>query len=1019
MVKQHLAAKFLVSMICLFGAFVYAERAGGIRGMVYDSDFDAPLAAAEVMIAETGQKAVATDEGNFVFSEVKPGTYTVVISKDGYTRQVKADVVVSPGQMAEVNTSLSGDFEEMDEFVVQDVQIGTGTEAALLDLRMESPALMDSISTELMSQAGAGDAAAALKLVAGATVQDGKYATIRGLPDRYVNSQMNRVRLPTADADKRAVQLDQFPSAIIESIQVTKTFTPDQQGDASGGAVNVVLKGIPQERVLKISGQTSWNTNVQDAGDDFLSYQGGGVDTWAKDDGGRDTPADLSFTDPAGISPIGAPEFDYKGSLSLGDRWEFDDFTIGAFGSFFYERDSSHYDDGVKDKYWIVQGEEMLEPQNSGGWSINDNPVGQDFTTSLFDVTRSTEEVKWGGLGALGFETEHHSLNFVYLYTRSAEDKVILAEDTRGKEYFFPGYDASDPEAPGNVDGTLDAAPYLRTETIEYTERTTKTFQLNGQHDLFDLDWGVDNLFTLLTPTLDWYFAKSSARMFQPDKKQFASMWKADSFEAGGFNPITFTFDPDVIHPAYFSQLNAGANINYGNYQRIWRDINEDSDQYSINLKLPFEQWSGDEGFIKIGLFDDQVERTYEQESLSNNSSGVASYEAAWREYWSQVFPDTNPDDLPLPSDTDVNYDGEQSISAWYYMMDLPLFTGFNLIGGVRYEDTDLSIVNTPDDFGSVPLLRKFNGTWVAYTMTENDKGDVDYQQQDTLPMFSFHYEPVESITLRGTYAETVARQTFKELSPIVQQEYLGGDVFIGNPDLQMAAVKNYDLRFDWTPYDGGLVSFSFFHKDIQDTIEYVRGYSQSIGSFTVPVNYPEGEIDGYEIEIRQKLGVFSEFLNGLSLGVNATLMDSEVTLPDDEYQRFLSASLAHAFKTRDMVNTPEHLFNIYATYDIESTGTNLGLFYTIRGDSLVSGAGVTDKEGDLNIIPDIYETEYGTLNFSLSQKLGEIWKLKFQAKNLLNPKIESVYRDPVGGEKTHSSYTKGRDFSISLSASF
>jgi hypothetical protein len=88
-------------------------------------------------------------------------------------------------------------------------------EIGLLNLRMESPSLMDSVSADVMSQAGASDAASALRLVSGATLEDGKYAVVRGLPDRYVNSQVNGVRLPTADEDKRAVQLDQFPAAMI------------------------------------------------------------------------------------------------------------------------------------------------------------------------------------------------------------------------------------------------------------------------------------------------------------------------------------------------------------------------------------------------------------------------------------------------------------------------------------------------------------------------------------------------------------------------------------------------------------------------------------------------------------------------------------------------------------------------------------------------------------------------------------------------------------------------------------
>jgi hypothetical protein len=96
-----------------------------------------------------------------------------------------------------------------------------------------------------------------------------------------------------------------------------------------------------------------------------------------------------------------------------------------------------------------------------------------------------------------------------------------------------------------------------------------------------------------------------------------------------------------------------------------------------------------------------------------------------------------------------------------------------------------------------------------------------------------------------------------------------------------------------------------------------------------------------------------------------------------------------------------------------------MALFYTIRGDTLVTGTGVVDAEANRNIIPDIYETEYGTLNFSISQKMGEIWVLKFQAKNLLDPEIESVYRDPIDGDIRHSSYTKGLEFAIGLSATF
>lgn len=1006
----------LISEWILFPAVVlcictgaYAEQSGGIRGTIYDKDFDAPLGAAQVMIAETGETATTSGEGNYSFT-VEPGNYTLVFSKDGYTRQVVADVVVSPGQMTEVDASLAGEFVEMEEFIVQDVQIGTGTEAALLELRLESPALMDSISAELMSQAGASDAASALRLVAGATVQEGKYAIVRGLPDRYVNSQMNGVRLPTADADKRAVQLDQFPAAVIESIQVSKTFTPDQQGDASGGAVNVVLKGIPEESILKISSSMSWNKNVRGAGGNFISYKGGGLDYWGKDDGSRD-PQEPT-TDWGGAVGVmgGDPTEDYKWSVSVGGKKEFEDFKIGGFASIFYERDSSFYDNGIDDKYWVNKDQlaedaddrfrmtPQYDSRDGGRPSLNPDA---EFYTSLFDVTQSSRKVQWGGLGIIGIESENHSLTFLYMSTRDAEDKVTLAEDTRGRSNLhtywpdfygpeFDDYDIFDP-FPG---GYASSAPLRRNETLEYTERTTETLQLSGRHTLFDPGIELENLIMLLPPEFDWTVANSKATLYQPDKRLFSTTW-VDLLPIDGweFHGQYIPFDSAFL----------------GNLQRIWKNIEEDSEQYFMNFKLPYEQWTGDRGYVKFGVFNDKVYREYDQETYSNFNDLNVNYRGAWEDYWSKHFPDE--EHFILESDIDVDYTGEQNISAWYYMIDVPVNSYFSIIGGTRFETTDLSIDNDPeDDAGWYP-------TDITRQQLTEDEADVAFKQDDILSSWGFEFNPFEELKLRGTYSETVARQTFKELTPIQQLEYLGADLFYGNPDLGMSALKNYDLRLDWTPYEGGLVSFSYFFKDVTDPIEYIKGETAET-SFTKPVNYPEGEIEGYELEVRQRLGHFWESLEGISIGANATLIDSVVTLPQDEADAL--EAIGAAEPTRDMTNAPEHLYNFYVTYDLPRTGTVLSLFYTVRGDTLISGASRTGSDAEGRYIPSVYETEYATLNMSVSQELWDNWKLKFAAKNLLDPAIETVYRSAyIGDDVTKSSYTRGIEFSLSLSCTF
>jgi outer membrane receptor protein involved in Fe transport len=121
----------------------------------------------------------------------------------------------------------------------------------------------------------------------------------------------------------------------------------------------------------------------------------------------------------------------------------------------------------------------------------------------------------------------------------------------------------------------------------------------------------------------------------------------------------------------------------------------------------------------------------------------------------------------------------------------------------------------------------------------------------------------------------------------------------------------------------------------------------------------------------------------------------------------------------REMTNAPEYLYNLFLTYELDKLGlkgTQLGLFYSVRGDTLIAGAGQSKGY----FVPNVYEKEYGTFNLSVSQRIGERWKLEFQAKNLLDPKIETAYRSEyIDGDVTKTSYRKGMEFSLSVNWEF
>jgi outer membrane receptor protein involved in Fe transport len=967
----------LVGSVLPFAGLVQAQQPGSIRGVVTDRDFAVPIARASVQILETGQKTLTSDQGNFVFAEVPPGRYTLVFGKDGYVRQLKSEVVVGAGQLIDVDATLAGDFTDLEEFLVQDVlAVSATTELALLQLRLDSPAMVDSVGSELMSRAGAGDAAGALRLVAGATVANGKTAVIRGLPDRYVSSQLNGIRLPTANENKRAVELDQFPTEIVDSIQVSKTFTPDQQGDASGGAVDVRLRGIPEEDFFfrwRVQGRH--NSQVTGRGD-FLSYEGGGLSYWGQGTSQRSRQLERlgqNWDGAVGATPGQAPT-DMKWSGAMGGRREIaEGVKIGGFFNFFHENESNQRD-GVDESWWVESAGAGMSPRK-----IQNQGQG-DFKTALYDIRRSSMEVKWGTLAIVGIESENHRLDLVHLFTRSAEDSVTFGEDTRGKSFFFPGYNPRDPNSPGFFEFT--AAPWSRLETLQYTERTTETLQLQGRHRLAS---GTSRRSKV--PELDWSLSMNTATADQPDKRLFGSIWNP------GFFGIPSAYEP--FRPA--------ANINLGNLQRIWTEIEEENQQAAANLKLPFDWGRSGKGYVKMGIFLDRLKRRFNQDSFSNFNDPSTGFVAPWELPWSRVFPFEN---HPVTaSEFDVDYRASQDIDASYAMVDLPLAEGLQFIGGLRYESVGLSIQNDPES-----LALWFPPSTNSPTRLNPGDADVNTTREDFLPSLGLVYSPAKAWTLRASYNQTVARQTFKELTPIQQQEYLGGPVFIGNPELDRARVRNYDLRVDYAPREGSLLSASWFYKDLDGPIEYVQRVS--VIDYLTALNYPGGTLQGFEFEARESLGSWWEPLQGLSIGANATFIDSVVQLTPEEIRIFASPQLNVPQTTREMTNAPEHLYNLFLTHEFASTGTQLGLFYTVTGDTLIAGAG----ESAGSFVPSIYAVEFGRLNFSLTQPLGPYMRLMFTARNLTNPDRRDVYRSEyIDRDFTRIAFREGIDFTLSL----
>jgi TonB-dependent receptor len=379
-----------------------------------------------------------------------------------------------------------------------------------------------------------------------------------------------------------------------------------------------------------------------------------------------------------------------------------------------------------------------------------------------------------------------------------------------------------------------------------------------------------------------------------------------------------------------------------------------------------------------------------------------------WDDPWSAVFPsEFHP---IIASNQDVPYNGSQLIAAGYGMADLPLTETINLVGGVRYETTSMSTnVSATADVGALGINPNDPSQTIRFV--RDDPGfDSSIDQVDWLPMIGLNWNLMEQLVLRLSYARTLARPNFFEIVPVVQYEYVGGPIFIGNPQLQMSSLENYDARLDWTPEEGWLISGSVFYKTIDKPIQYAQRAAGTL-EYTSAFNFPNATLLGAEVEARVTLEpLLGEDWKGLAVGGNFTFMSSSVQLPQEDIDAFQAYGVS--VDSVAMTGTPDYLLNANVTYDYEPLGTQVGLFYNYQGKSLISAP----APQLVQLVPAIYQMPYATLNFTLRQPLLWGFAFNFAAKNLTNPARETQYETTDGFTGLNSTYTAGIDLQFGLS---
>ncbi|MCF8465704.1 MAG: carboxypeptidase-like regulatory domain-containing protein, partial [Flavobacteriales bacterium] len=281
---------FLIILLSVTTFSVFGQEKGFIRGNIGDGQFGGPLIGANVTIPALAGVGATTDfDGNYSIS-IAPGTYDVKLSYISFADQIIKDVVVKAGEVTKIDGVLEMATQEV-AMVEVVATVRKNSEAGVLMEMKNATVVSDGLSAQSFRKIGDSNLSGAIGRVTGVTVQDGKYVYVRGLGDRYTKSVLNGMTLPGLDPDVNAVQIDIFPTAVLENVSVSKSFSPDLDGDFSGGLVNIVTKKFPDEKTTQI-GLSFTYVPGQHFNKNYILYNTGKTDFIGFDDGSRKLPID-------------------------------------------------------------------------------------------------------------------------------------------------------------------------------------------------------------------------------------------------------------------------------------------------------------------------------------------------------------------------------------------------------------------------------------------------------------------------------------------------------------------------------------------------------------------------------------------------------------------------------------------------------------------------------------------------------------------------------------------------------
>lgn len=693
---------FFFINILLFTLTSFGQNTVSIVGKLIDKEYnDEPLAFANILIKGSTKGTTSDMDGLYTFENLEPGSYSLVFSFVGYETQ-ELTVEVVNGKVTTVNVTMAANAA-LDQIVITTTTRKESKAALLLDQK-KAVEIKQSIGAIELAQKGVSNAAGAIAKISGVSKQEGSSNVyVRGLGDRYQNTSLNGLSLPSNDINKKNINLDLFTTDIIENVSISKAYSSKYYGDFSAGNVDISSKDYKGNGFFDFGIGSSINTNA--IGKNFVKSEGTSYFGYYNRYDNNPFAVVLSH----GIDPVAA-------GLPINT-----DFG-GAFG------ESFNFDNGARLSFYAT-----------GSFS-NDYEYRRGLTTDYTNVEKKSFEdseayeysTQTTGMISLNYKADHkNSFRFNSLFINNSSDKVgYFGIDGQGR----------------NRDAIANTDKGFYQMNVQFDQNLIYVNQLIGEHkfDKFDVDWGI---------------GYNLVNAHQPDRKRI-SLENYDSlFDDDSSTNPNFYSNVDFDNQRYFQniedqEINGRLNLAYSateklklnfGYNARQKERDFDNSRYGYNILSSQTQITDANNFNNF----------FSLENLQINPNGQGLYEI-------KVFRPipTSPDGnetlgtVNRPGLKENTYKGKLGIYAGYLNAEIKAGEQWLFVPGIRVEsftqDISYDVINQGNSgidarsFSDVVYLPSLN---VKYAINEDQNLRFTASQTISLPEFKevapFVYEGV------------------------------------------------------------------------------------------------------------------------------------------------------------------------------------------------------------------------------------------------------------------------------------